>query len=71
MYGENMNNLSGNRFKADLEALLNKCSIDDELDVPDHVLADYVIDSLRIIKKINDYNLTKMLNPAMETLNYE
>ncbi len=38
-------------FRDELETLINKHSIDNDLETPDHILADHVIRQLRTLKR--------------------
>ena len=40
-------------FQKELQFIVNKCGLDSELNMPDYVITDYLIDSLTALMKVN------------------
>jgi hypothetical protein len=59
-------------FSSELSDLLSKYGIDKEVKTLDILLANYLINQLHAFKDLNDrITLHKILEPSLETLNYE
>lgn len=59
-------------FSSELSDLLSKYGIDKEVKTLDILLANYLINQLHAFKDLNNrIELHKILEPSLETLNYE
>jgi len=50
MENKNVSEILNGRFKKELEYLLNRYSIDNECNIPDYVLANYIVEYIKSIK---------------------
>jgi hypothetical protein len=52
------------RFKEEVRAAINRSSIDNELNVPDWILADYVVSNLEALQRLNQLNVKWHVGPT-------
>lgn len=62
-----MNTFDTQFWREDLIDFLNRNSIDDEVGIPDDILADFLIESIRSLKKARDADQAR-LHEAMKEI---